>query len=49
MRHTYQSSVIGGAGKVCYNEAHAGIQEADITLQKIYEDFRKDIHMKNML
>ena len=32
--------------KVCYNEAHAGIQEADITLQKIYEDFRKDIHMK---
>lgn len=32
--------------KVCYNDAHAGIKEADIKLQKAYEDFRKDVHMK---
>ena len=32
--------------KACYNDAHAGIKEADIKLQKAYEDFRKDVHMK---
>lgn len=32
--------------KVCYNDAHTGIKEADIKLQKAYEDFRKDVHMK---
>lgn len=32
--------------KVCYEDAHAGINEADMKLQKAYEDFRKDIHMK---
>ena len=32
--------------KVCYNDAHAGIKDADIKRQKAYEDFRKDVHMK---
>lgn len=32
--------------KVCYNDAHAGIKEADLKLQKAYDDFRQDIHMK---
>lgn len=33
-------------GKVCYNDAHAGLKEADLKLLHAYEDFRKDIHMK---
>ena len=32
--------------RICYNDAHASIKEADIALQQAYDDFRKDIHMK---
>lgn len=32
--------------KTCYDDAHAGIKEADVKLQKAYKDFRMDIHMK---
>lgn len=32
--------------KICYIEAHEGIKEADLKLQKAHEEYRRDIHMK---
>jgi signal transduction histidine kinase len=32
--------------KICYNDAHVGIKDAELKLRQAYEDFRKDIHMK---
>ena len=32
--------------KICYNDAHVGIKDAELKLRQVYEDFRKDIHMK---